>query len=45
MEKIEITPYSLEGEWNWLDISAGMPQGWLKLAEMCKGEHIWCFRV
>ena len=45
MKNIEITPYTIEGEWNWCDISAGMPQGWLTLAEMCKGEHIWCFRA
>mgnify|MGYP000002960997 FL=1 len=45
MKNIKITPYTIEGEWDWCDISAGMPQGWLILAEMCKGEHIWCFRA
>jgi len=45
MKNIEITPYVIEGEWDWRDISAGMPQGWITLSEMCKGEHIWCFRA
>lgn len=45
MKNNEISPYMIEGEWDWRDISAGMPQGWVTLAEMCKGEHIWCFRA
>lgn len=45
MKKHEITPYSIEGDWDWRDISVSMPQGWIPLTEMCKGEHIWCFRA
>lgn len=45
MKNIEITPYLIEGEWDWREISANMTQGWVTLSEMCKAAHIWCFRA
>ena len=45
MKNVEINPYAIEGEWDWRDVSAGMPQGWIPLMELCKREHIWCFRA
>ena len=45
MKIIEITPYMIEGEWDWRDVSAGMPQGWIPRMEMGKGTHNWGFRA
>ena len=43
MEINEVTPRSIEGDWDWREISSNQPEGWTTILEKSKREHIWGF--
>ena len=43
MKKIESIPHSIEGDWDWRETCAHLPEGWITLQKKSKGEHIWGF--
>ena len=43
MEINEVTPRSIEGDWDWREISSNSPKGWDTILERPERGHIWGF--
>ncbi len=43
MKKEEITPRSIEGDWDWRETSAKQADGWATIETKPEGDHIWHF--
>lgn len=43
MKKSEAKPLGVEGDWDWCEIAANLPGGWIILENKPKGSHTWGF--